>query len=108
MAPLTQIQKAVYANQTMAMERESVLRAARVVAKARKELLAKVQAALPGSTLERKMRPTRVAYIVKRGSDFDEANTGDLSRALDLAGGQRGTKTNFGEAARKAKAKGGR
>jgi hypothetical protein len=45
MAPLTQIQKAVYANQTMAMERESVLRAARVVAKARKELLAKVQAA---------------------------------------------------------------
>jgi hypothetical protein len=70
--------------------------------------MAKVQAALPGSTLERKMRPTRVAYIVKRGSDFDEANTGDLSRALDLAGGQRGTKTNFGEAARKAKAKGGR
>lgn len=70
--------------------------------------MAKVQSALPGSTLERKMRPTRVAYIVKRGSDFDEANTGDLSRALDLAGGQRGTKTNFGEAARKAKAKGGR
>jgi hypothetical protein len=70
--------------------------------------MSKVQAALPGSTLERKMRPTRIAYIVRRGSDFDEANTGDLSRALDLAGGQRGTRTNFGDAARKAKAKGGR
>ena len=67
--------------------------------------MAKVQAALPGSTLERKMRPTRVTYIVKRGSDLEEANTGDLSRALDLAGGQRGTKRKFGDAARKAKAR---
>jgi len=30
--------------------------------------------------------------VVARGSDFDEANTGELSRALDLAGGQRGFK----------------
>jgi hypothetical protein len=30
--------------------------------------------------------------VVARGSDFDEANTGELSRALDLAGGKRGIK----------------
>lgn len=35
--------------------------------------------------------PTRVAVKVARGSDFDEANTGEMSRALDLAGGRRGT-----------------
>jgi hypothetical protein len=51
-----------------------------------------VQSALPGSKLEAVMRPTRVAVKVSRGSDFDEANTGDLSRALDLSGGRRGTK----------------
>lgn len=55
------------------------------------ERMARVQAALPGSIMEIRPRRTRVAAIVKRGSDFDEANTGDLSRALDLAGGQRGT-----------------
>ena len=52
----------------------------------------KVQAALPGSELEIAKSPTRVRVKVSRGSDFDEANTGDLSRALDLAGGLRGTK----------------
>jgi hypothetical protein len=51
----------------------------------------KVQAALPGSELEVTKSPTRVRVKVIRGSDFEEANTGDLSRALDLAGGERGT-----------------
>tara|TARA_R110000803_G_scaffold167476_1_gene230741 strand:- start:452 stop:751 length:300 start_codon:yes stop_codon:yes gene_type:complete len=55
----------------------------------------KVQAALPGSELEIAKSPTRVRVKVARGSDFDEANTGDLSRALDLAGGERGTKKKF-------------
>lgn len=51
----------------------------------------KVQAALPGSELEVTKSPTRVRVKVIRGSDYEEANTGDLSRALDLAGGERGT-----------------
>lgn len=51
----------------------------------------KVQAALPGSELEVKKSPTRVRVKVIRGSDYEEANTGALSRALDLAGGRRGT-----------------
>jgi hypothetical protein len=51
-----------------------------------------VQSALPGSKLEVVMRPTRVAVKVARGSDFEEANTGALSRALDLSGGRRGVK----------------
>ena len=51
----------------------------------------KVQAALPGSDLEVSKSPTRVRVKVIRGSDYEEANTGALSRALDLAGGQRGT-----------------
>ena len=51
----------------------------------------KVQAALPGSELEISKSPTRVRVKVIRGSDYEEANTGALSRALDLAGGQRGT-----------------
>jgi hypothetical protein len=55
------------------------------------ERMARVQSALPGSRLETRMRRSRVAAVVIRGSDFDEANTGDLSRALDLAGGLRGT-----------------
>jgi len=49
-----------------------------------------VKAALPGSTLET-TNANRARAKVVRGSDFDEANTGDLSRALDLAGGSRGT-----------------
>lgn len=52
----------------------------------------RVQAALPGSELYTTKSATRVAAKVARGSDFDEANTGDLSRALDLSGGRRGTK----------------
>jgi hypothetical protein len=55
------------------------------------ERMARVQAALPGSIMEIRPRRSRISAVVKRGSDFDEANTGDLSRALDLAGGQRGT-----------------
>jgi hypothetical protein len=51
----------------------------------------KVQAALPGSELEVSKSPTRVRVKVLRGSDYEEANTGALSRALDLAGGERGT-----------------
>jgi hypothetical protein len=54
-----------------------------------------VQNALPGSNLEAKMRPTRVVVIVSHGDDYDEANTGNLSRALSLSGGARGTKTKF-------------
>jgi hypothetical protein len=55
------------------------------------ERMARVQSALPGSTLESKIRRSRAVAIVKRGSDYEEANTGALSRALDLAGGERGT-----------------
>jgi hypothetical protein len=51
-----------------------------------------VQSALAGSSLYVTLGPTRVAVKVARGSDFDEANTGALSRALDLAGARRGTK----------------
>lgn len=51
----------------------------------------KVQAALPGSTLEVTRGKTRARAVVARGSDFEEANTGALSRALDLANGSRGT-----------------
>ena len=51
----------------------------------------RVQAALPGSELEVSKGGRRARAKVIRGSDFDEANTGDLSRALDLSGGERGT-----------------
>jgi len=51
-----------------------------------------VEAALPGSELEAKQGRNRARVKVIRGSDYDEANTGDLSKALDLAGGRRGTK----------------
>jgi hypothetical protein len=54
--------------------------------------MSKVQSALPGSKLVASTGKTRARVIVERGSDFDEANTGDLSRALDLAGGKRGTR----------------
>lgn len=53
----------------------------------------KVQSALPGSEIIASMGRTRAVVKVWRGSDFEEANTGELSRALDLAGGSRGTKT---------------
>ena len=53
----------------------------------------KVQAALPGAEIAIMNTRTRVRVKVLRGSDFEESNTGALSRALDLAGGRRGTKT---------------
>lgn len=59
------------------------------------ERMSRVQSALPGSILETKIRRTRAVSIVKRGSDYEEANTGDLSRALDLSGGLRGTKVKL-------------
>jgi hypothetical protein len=65
--------------------------------------MAKVQAALPGSQLTAANTRSRVRVKVARGSDFEEANTGDLSRALDLAGGQRGTFTKNQLAAKRAK-----
>ena len=54
--------------------------------------MARVQNAVPGSTLEALNTRTRVRVKVIYGSDYDEANTGNLSRALDLAGAPRGTK----------------
>ena len=54
--------------------------------------MARVQSALPGSQLEVVTGGRRARAKVIRGSDFDEANTGDLARALDLSGGQRGYK----------------
>ena len=61
-----------------------------------------VQAALPGSELETGKSPTRARVKVIRGSDYDEANTGDLSKALDLAGGERGTKKKLKKSKRGA------
>jgi hypothetical protein len=52
----------------------------------------RVQSAIPGSELQVSRSGRRARAKVIHGSDFDEANTGDLSRALDLAGGLRGTK----------------
>lgn len=52
----------------------------------------RVQSAIPGSTLEVTTKGKRARAKVINGSDFDEANTGELSRALDLAGGKRGNK----------------
>jgi hypothetical protein len=56
-----------------------------------RERMAAVQSAVPGSTMETRTRRSRAAVVVKKGSDYDEANTAELSRALDLAGGLRGT-----------------
>jgi hypothetical protein len=64
----------------------------------------RVQAALPGSELQVSRGGRRARVKVARGSDFEEANTGELSRALDLAGGQRGMKIKSKKPkARKAK-----
>jgi hypothetical protein len=62
----------------------------------------RVQSAVPGSQLDVLTSGRRARAKVSRGSDFDEANTGTLSRALDLAGGQRGykVKTNKPKARR--------
>ena len=51
----------------------------------------RVKGAVPGSQLEVSAGRNRARAKVINGSDFDEANTGNLSRALDLAGGDRGT-----------------
>jgi hypothetical protein len=53
--------------------------------------------------METRNTRSRVVVKVLRGSDFEEANTGELSRALDLAGGQRGQFTKNQLAARRAK-----
>jgi len=55
------------------------------------ERMQRVKAALPGSEI-RQTRQRRARVKVARGSDYEEANTGELSRALDLAGGERGYK----------------
>ncbi len=55
----------------------------------------RVQAALPGSELQVTRSGVRARAKVAYGSDFDEADTGALSRALDLAGAQRGYKKKF-------------
>ena len=52
----------------------------------------RVQSALPGSMIQTSSSGRRARVKVMRGSDFEEANTGELGRALDLAGGLRGTK----------------
>lgn len=56
------------------------------------ERMKRVQAAVPGSRLQVLRNGRRARAKVLNGSDFDEANTGELSRALDLAGGLRGVK----------------
>lgn len=63
--------------------------------------MTRVQSALPGSILEATEGRTRARVKVARGSDFDEANTGDLSRALDLAGATRGRRVKSPKARRK-------
>ena len=70
-----------------------------------RERMTRVQAAIPGSELEVTRKGVRARAKVAYGSDFDEANTGALSRALDLAGGQRGYKKKTNKPkARKARA----
>jgi hypothetical protein len=66
------------------------------------ERMARVQAAVPGSKLETRKRRSRIAAIVQNGSDYDEANTGTLSRALDLAGGERGIKIKLSKPRRRS------
>jgi hypothetical protein len=59
------------------------------------ERMQRVKSALPGSEIYVTRGPRggqNARAVVRRGSDFEEANTGDLSRALDLAGGTRGNK----------------
>jgi len=50
----------------------------------------RVQSALPESELKVFSGGRRARAVVARGSAFEEANTGELSKALDLAGGLRG------------------
>jgi len=63
----------------------------------------RVQGAVPGSQLYT-TRNRRARAVVARGSDYEEANTGELSRGLDRAGGLRGYKVQTNKPrARKAK-----
>lgn len=59
------------------------------------ERMRPVEAAVPGSAIDTATRPSRVVVKVINGTDYDEANTGNLTRALDLSGGLRGNKTKF-------------
>ncbi len=54
------------------------------------ERMGAVQDQLPDSYMEVVKAGRRVQVRVFRGSDYEEANTGELSAALDAAGGQRG------------------
>ncbi len=67
-----------------------LLRSAEIEGELRKRMR-RVQSALPGSELYTTTN-RRARAVVARGSDFDEANTGELARALDLSGGERGYK----------------
>jgi hypothetical protein len=62
------------------------------IANVLRQRMTRVQSALAGSELEVNTKGRRARVKVIRGSDYDEANTGDMARALDLAGGQRGYK----------------
>ncbi len=62
------------------------------IAKELRQRMSRVQAALPGSEMEVLRGGRRARVKVLRGSDYEEANTGELARALDLAGGKRGIK----------------
>ena len=62
------------------------------IAKELRQRMARVQAALPGSEMVVLRGGRRVRVKVIRGSDYEEANTGELARALDLSGGKRGLK----------------
>jgi hypothetical protein len=68
-----------------------LLRSPAVASELRQRML-RVQSALPGSELEVTTKGRRARAKVTRGSDYDEANTGDMARALSLSGGQRGYK----------------
>jgi hypothetical protein len=57
-----------------------------------RQRMAPVQSALDGSELQIMVGRNRARAKVIRGSDYEEANTGELSRALDLSGGSRGTR----------------
>jgi len=63
------------------------------IAKELENRMRRVQSAVPGSQLQVLKNGRRARAKVLYGSDFDEAATGALGRALDLAGGQRGVKT---------------
>ena len=54
--------------------------------------MTRAQAMLPGSELAVGRSVTRVRVRLHYGGTFEEAKTGNLSRALDATGGARGTK----------------